>query len=197
MNGRTSETYPGAGDPGSRERRQAASITLAAEASSEKQVRRLLSSAKTKLTVRMIVSAAIALLEIIAAAFLSFSFAYRGAATPVALAGALIGIIYQIIGSITIFTSIHSEELDSPETVELKQRILGFTGLLTGGIAAVTAFMIPVFRVRLDGSWSSMEEMSAAVTGVVWSFVVLVLWAALYFIIKYFITQNGHEYLKD
>lgn len=180
------------------ERRTQSAVPPVPEVRNEKQVQRLLSAANARHTTRMVLSSAIALLGWIIAFLMNGSYQYRDFSIIVALVCAFIGIVLQVIGSINLFSSVHSEEFDGPQFVRLKRHILGSTGLVTGATAFITAFIVPILnvRVRLD-SYSNHDQMDGVVSGAVWGFVTLVLWTALYFLVKYFISEHGHSYLKD
>lgn len=166
------------------------SSTPIPEVRSEKQVLRLLSGTRTKHTTRMILSAAIALLGLVVAVPLSLNYQRHAAITAV-LIGSLAAIAFQIISSVNLFSAIHSEEFGGPQVIELKRHILSSTGLITGAIATLSGFIVPC----LYGKDYSRQD--AVVTGAIWCFVILVIWIGLYLLVKYFITEHGHEYLKD
>lgn len=171
-------------------RRQTSPTTPTAETPGEKQVQRLLSGTRTKHTTRMILSAAIALLGWVITIPLTLSY-QRYAAIAVALAGALVAIVFQIISSVNLFTSVHSEEFDSPRVTDLKRHILSSTGLVTGAIAALSGCIVPYLYEK------DYSRYDAIVSGAIWGCVTLFVWLGLYLLIKYFITEHGHEYLKD
>lgn len=164
----------------------------------EKQIQRSLSAANARHTTRMILSSAIALLGWIIAFLMNGSYQYRDFSIIVVLICAFIGIVLQVIGSINLFSSVHSEEFDGPQFVRLKRHILGSTGLVTGAVASITAFIVPILnvRVRLD-SYSNYDQMDGVVSGAVLCCITLFVWLGLYLLVKYIICEHGHEYLKN
>ena len=180
------------------ERRQAAPTSPISDAPTEKQVQHLLSAAKAKHTTRMIFSAAIALLCWIISFFINHSYHYRDASIPILLAGSLIAVVCQIISSVNLFASVHSEDFSGPKSIELKRHILSSTGLLTGGIAAVTAFFFPILNLRVQrSSFSNYDQVEQVVTGAFALFAVLLVWLVLYSLVKYFLSEHDHGYLRD
>lgn len=170
------------------ERRQSAPSTHTPEARSEKQLLHILAAAKAKCTTRTILAVLIAVVSWIVSIGCSMASAEE-AAIVCALAGALIGIAFQIISTITTFASISSVEFSGAQVEQVKRQIFRTAMVSASGIAVFAAFTLPGVAL--------CDVAEGGILGFIWGGAIFGACFGVCMLLKHVLICRGHSYLAS